>query len=70
MKAKLTSREREEVQVVLANLANNAIVTADKLDPNRECKVRDGERYVIARHLDAIHRLAKETGAKLAEMGG
>lgn len=59
MKKALNESERREIGELLTEIENNADTLADKLDPKRESASRDGEHYLMARHLDAIYKLAK-----------
>lgn len=59
MKKTLSASERREAEELLTQIENNVDTLADKLDPTRKSASRDGERYQIARHLDAIYKLAK-----------
>ena len=49
----------KETKELLTQIENNVDTLADKLDPTRKSTSRDGERYLVARHLDAIYKLAK-----------
>lgn len=59
MKKTLSKSERHEVDELLTQIENNVDTLADKLDPTRKSANCDGERYRVARHLDAIYKLAK-----------
>lgn len=65
MRAKLDVHERQEVQIRLAEISNTANVMADQLDPKGQARAKDGERYQLARHFDAIYKLAKAARLKM-----
>lgn len=65
MKAKLTVQERRDAKALLVEISNNANVMASTLDPENQSRVKDGERYVMARHFDAIFKLARAASLKI-----